>query len=1086
MSDKLYTLSLERLLRWILNEEKEGKIFGIHKELFFSPKESDPFRFTRYNQLLETPVGVAAGPHTQLSQNIILSWLCGARYIELKTVQTLDEIHVTKPCIDMEDEGYNCEWSQELKIQESFDEYLNAWIIIHLLRHKFGWDTKENGLIFNMSVGYDYKGIMNPNVQWFFDKMNNCKSELEEKIQSISTSYPEIKDIQISHKMSDNITLSTMHGCPPDEISKIGAYLIEERKLHTTIKLNPTLLGKDRLRSILNDQLGYDIFVPDEAFEHDLKYEDAIKMIQHLDELANKNGVEFSLKLTNTLESLNKTNWLPNSEKMVYTSGRALHPISINLAEKLQKDFGGKLDLSFSAGVDAFNVSETLACNLKPITVCSDLLKPGGYLRLIQYLDEIRKSFDGNNSISIDEFILNKNGKITDVSDAALDNLTKYASAVVNNKAYKKSSFPFDNIKTKRELTQYDCIHAPCVESCAVDQNVPDYMYYTSIGEFEKAYEVILKDNPLPNITGNVCDHLCQAKCTRINYDNPLLIRGIKRFISEKVDGSYKPNYKERKNSKIAVIGAGPSGLSAAYFLALEEFHVNVYESKSFAGGMASDSIPVFRLSEERINADIELIKSIGVNFHFNYKVTKTFFNQLREESDFIYIAVGAQKNKKLNIDGENLPGVTDQLSFLSKVRRNEKLNLGKSIAVIGGGNSAIDAARTADRLCGAGNVTVIYRRTKKQMPADQEEINALLDEGINILELTAPVSILALDDNSLLLKCVRMELKSPDESGRPRPLPIPGSEFELHFDNIITAIGQEIDLDFFDEFIINPVTNETQLPNVYAGGDAVRGADSLINAIADGKKVAETIIKKTDSGEISFNKKSSRLSETEYLKKQSFREFGPSIPERKINDRKNSNLVHPVLNEADAIRDAQRCLFCDDVCNVCVGVCPNLSNMSFSAEESKIPIYRIIKSKNKIKSDVSDYLNISQSVQIINIADLCNECGNCNTFCPTNGAPYKIKPRFYITEKSFAQEDNCYFISKNKIKFKSNGHIEKLSFTEETVIYESNEVEIRFNKTDFSILNIISKSNSNCDIVLENAAQMFFLFNNLKDISIF
>ena len=134
MSDKLYTISLERLLRWILNEEKEGKIFGIHKELFFTPNESDPFRFTRYNQLLETPVGVAAGPHTQLSQNIILSWLCGARYIELKTVQTLDEIHVTKPCIDMEDEGYNCEWSQELKIQESFDEYLNAWIIIHFIK----------------------------------------------------------------------------------------------------------------------------------------------------------------------------------------------------------------------------------------------------------------------------------------------------------------------------------------------------------------------------------------------------------------------------------------------------------------------------------------------------------------------------------------------------------------------------------------------------------------------------------------------------------------------------------------------------------------------------------------------------------------------------------------------------------------------------------------------------------------------------------------------------------------------------------------------------------------------------------------
>ena len=508
-------------------------------------------------------------------------------------------------------------------------------------------------------------------------------------------------------------------------------------------------------------------------------------------------------------------------------------------------------------------------------------------------------------------------------------------------KHIKNLPFPYENIKTKRELTQYDCIHAPCIESCAVDQNVPDYMYYTSIGEFEKAYEVILKDNPLPNITGNVCDHLCQAKCTRINYDNPLLIRGIKRFISEKFDSTYKLKTEKNKNSKISVIGAGPSGLSAAYFLALEGFQVNIYESKSFAGGMASDSIPIFRLSAQSINADIELIKSLGVTFHFNYKVTKEFFNQLRDECDFIYIAVGAQKNKKLNIDGENLPHVIDQLSFLSKVRRNEKLNLGKSIAVIGGGNSAIDAARTANRLCGNGNVTVIYRRTKKEMPADQEEIKALLDEGINILELTAPDSIRQLDDKALLLKCIKMELKSPDKSGRPQPIPIKGSEFELKFDSIITAIGQEIDLDFFDEFNVNSKTNETQLPNIYAGGDAVRGADSLINAIADGKKVAETIIKKTVHSEItSYNKNNLRLAEAEYLRKQSFREFGPSMPEMKLNDRKNFNLVHPGLDDANAVRDAQRCLFCDDVCNICVGVCPNLANISFQDREAKIPIY--------------------------------------------------------------------------------------------------------------------------------------------------
>ncbi len=228
--------------------------------------------------------------------------------------------------------------------------------LIHVLKHKFGWDMSEAGFIFNLSVGYDLKGILNENVQWFFDKMNNCSQELEEKIKTLKPLYPAIDEIKIPSRLSDNITLSTMHGCPPDEIERIGKYLIEERHLHTAIKLNPTLLGSEELRYLLNEKLGYEIKIPDEAFEHDLKYHEALSMINSLSKLADENNVEFGLKLTNTLESLNSTNWLPGKEKMVYTSGRALHPITINLAEKLQKDFNGELDISFSAGVDAFNV----------------------------------------------------------------------------------------------------------------------------------------------------------------------------------------------------------------------------------------------------------------------------------------------------------------------------------------------------------------------------------------------------------------------------------------------------------------------------------------------------------------------------------------------------------------------------------------------------------------------------------------------------------------------------------------------------------------------------------------------------------
>ena len=176
---------------------------------------------TRYGRELETPIGVAAGPHSQLAVNIIAAWLCGARYIELKTIQTLDELEVSKPCIDMQDEGYNCEWSQELKVEQSFNEYLNAWIIIHILRRELGFEGPV-GTLFNMSAGYNLEGMLNANVQWFFDKMMDCSTELSAAKNSVRRIYPEIDKIEISSCISDHITLSTMHGCPPDEIGKIG------------------------------------------------------------------------------------------------------------------------------------------------------------------------------------------------------------------------------------------------------------------------------------------------------------------------------------------------------------------------------------------------------------------------------------------------------------------------------------------------------------------------------------------------------------------------------------------------------------------------------------------------------------------------------------------------------------------------------------------------------------------------------------------------------------------------------------------------------------------------------------------------
>jgi putative selenate reductase len=455
-----------------------------------------------------------------------------------------------------------------------------------------------------------------------------------------------------------------------------------------------------------------------------------------------------------------------------------------------------------------------------------------------------------------------------------------------------------------------------------------------------------------------------------------------------------------------------------------------------------------------------------------------------------LYIGIGAQKSKQLKIPGEELYGVIDQLSFLSKIRKKENIILGKTIAVIGGGLSAIDAARTATRLVGKdGKVTMLYRRTKAEMPASLDEITALLDEGVELYELVAPVSIHSIEDGSLSIKCIRMQLQEKDESGRCKSVPITGSEFDLLFDNIVTAVGQDVELDFIPgkKLIINDKTNETQIPNIFAGGDAIRGADSLINAMSDGRKAAQNIIRKSIKKEqITDEKIEQKLSSLDFQKKLSRREYGINLPEIDLEKRNDFELVHPVLDEDAAVKEAKRCLYCNDVCNICVGVCPNFANISFTVDTANIPIYTVTNSGGKKTVKTEKNFTITQKNQILTIGDFCNECGNCNTFCPTSGAPYKTKPMFYLTEESFNNEAIGYYYKDGVLKFKSKGSIEVLYVDKSYLIYESDLVNAKFSSDNCSLLDIRFKSDSVKEINLHQAAEMLFLINNLREISIF
>lgn len=1075
-TDRFYPTPLKQLLKLILKQEEKGEILNIPKELFFKPSDNDFFATTKFGKKLQTPIGLAAGPHTQLAQNIIGAWLAGGRYIELKTIQTLDELEVSKPCIDMQDEGYNCEWSQELKINQSFNEYLNAWIIIHILADKFGFTS--HGAIFNMSVGYNLEGILKENVQWFFDKMKNCKTELEQKINEISDIYPKVKELNISSQISDNITLSTMHGCPPDEIEKIGMYLINEKKLNTLIKLNPTLLG-EQLREILKNS-GFSTNVPDVAFEHDLKYPDALNIIKNLAKAAEIQNVFFGLKLTNTLESKNIKDIFKPENEMMYMSGKALHQISVNVARKLQNEFDGELKLSFSGGADAFNIGNLLAAGFETITVSSDILKPGGYGRLAQYFEELRKKGAEKQAKNLEEFITKSSlSCVTDKKYAALENLNRYADEVLENQAYKKKGFIEPNIKTSRKLTEFDCISAPCVDTCPTNQAIPDYMYHTANGNYNKALETILQTNSFPIVTGMVCDHTCQLKCTRINYDNSLLIREIKRFVSENATIKNLKNKTVANKSKVSIIGAGPAGISAAYYLALYGFEVEVFEEKSKPGGMVSGAIPSFRLTDNDVNKDIKRAENLGVKIYYNEKIDTERFSEISKKSKYVFIAAGAQLSAKMNIEGIDSEGVIEPLEFLFRVRNNQEHGIGKNVAIIGGGNTAMDAARTAYRLVGKeGKVTVVYRRTIKEMPADLGEIKAVLAEGVEILELTAPEKILTENNKVSGLKCSKMQLGEKDEKGRRRPVKIENSEFVMNFDTIIPAIGQDLNIDFIDnELIKSKKLFHTQIDNIFIGGDAMRGAATAIKAIADGRKVAEIIIAKENRNfEPKFEKANKNLTIKELKLKKAKRDFAVEVEETPLDDRQNFNMVTSSLTEDKAKKEAERCLQCDMFCNICVTVCPNMANYGYETEPKNYDIQSVALEDQDLEVWTSDILKIQQKHQIVNIADWCNECGNCNTFCPSDSAPYIVKPKIHLTKESFQNHIiGYYFESYNHLIYKEEGNIHSLKEDKDVFYFECDEITATLSKENLEIID--------CDLKGENKEVTLDILPEMREI---
>jgi len=1005
MTSDLTPLSFDRLLDWIQRERAtSGTVFGLHQDLFHDDLADQPFALQRRGHRLDTPIGVAAGPHTQLSHNLVAAWLCGARFLELKTVQVLDQLTIARPCIDMADEGYNCEWSQELPITVSGDQYLDAWVAIRLLQQAAGaLDPVEPGFAMDLSVGYDLKGVRSARVQGFLDRFADSRDEVAARLAAARPWFPDAPDIPLPGCTADSVTLSTMHGCPPDEIERIACFLLEERGLDTTIKLNPTLLGPAEVRGLLNDTLGFDAEVPDEAFAHDLAWDAALDLVRALAGVAERCGRRFAVKLTNTLECRNKRGVLPASAPMNYLSGRALHPIAVRTAARLQAAMGGALDISFAGGADAANVPWLVASGLSPVTVCSDLLRPGGYQRLHQYLDNLAGAMSAVGAASIDQLILGSAGSTDgDVAAAALANLQAYAEQVAEHRAYRRQTFPDRTIKTDRPLGAFDCIAAPCAHTCPAGQDVPEYLHHTARGEFGHALSVVLRDNPLPTVTGMVCDHPCVERCTRVNYEAAVRIRDVKRTLAHQAPEPPAPSVVPDTGRRVAIVGAGPAGLACAYHLALAGVRATVFEAKDFPGGMITDAIPVFRLGQEDFDRDLARLADLGVVVRTGEPMDRDGIDRLRGEYDAVMLGIGAQADRPLGIPGEDRPGVWPALRFLSSARRGPLPRVGRDVVVIGGGNTAMDAARTATRLADdGGTVTLVYRRTLAHMPAAREELQAIQDEGVVIRELLTPVRV-DTADGRLALVCQRMELGPADRSGRPRPVPMADALVTVACDTVVTAVGQLVAGDLLTA------------PDVHVGGDALRGPATLVEAMGDGHRAARAMLAAFGLPTATSLPRDTRdLADAAWQDRAARLQAPVTPPLRTAAGHGDFDLVIGELSLTEAQIESQRCLDCSERCDVCVSVCPDRANIVFRTGARRWPLDRVAPTGDGYRLEDDGEFQITQARQTANLVDLCNECGNCATFCPTAGAPYRDKPRLALTRASFEATPGAHLLTR-------------------------------------------------------------------------
>jgi len=468
--------------------------------------------------------------------------------------------------------------------------------------------------------------------------------------------------------------------------------------------------------------------------------------------------------------------------------------------------------------------------------------------------------------------------------------------------------------------------YSPCRVACPAGVNAQGYIALISQGKFPEALEVVRRTMPFAGVIGRVCTHRCETECERGTVDEPMAIRTLKRFIADyelKAGREKVTPVEKTRQEKVAVVGSGPAGLACAYDLIRKGYPVTVFEAMPVAGGLLRYGIPEYRLPKNVLDNEIDYVQELGVEVRTNSRVEdpgKLF----AEGYKAVFLGTGAGMSQKMNIPGEDTPGVIHALDFLKQVNSGDKASLGRRVVVIGGGNAAVDAARVAKRL-GADEVTIVYRRSRDEMPAVAEEVDEAEKEGVRIHILAAPTQVLSQGGKLTGIECLRMELGEPDASGRRRPIPVKGSEFILDVDNVIIAIGQVVDKAGLPEELActergtlsaDPVTFETSMAGVFAGGDMVSGPADVIRAIAAGKEAAESIDRYLNGADLCEGRPRQLNKVEEVSKEGVLPRSRAAMPMLDLKQRERSFAeVELGLDEKTAIEEAKRCLNCAGCC---------------------------------------------------------------------------------------------------------------------------------------------------------------------------